>query len=376
MSHAISANLDPEDNSKTELSEQDKLFIMMNFETMSLGDMAKKISGDPKIHGQHKIGRAIKEFLVSKGAKVKTTKFEAAGPLELSEEEMEFCRNNYDKMKLMEITKLAFKNDKLSSLSREFKAIQKYIGEIAPNFIKKPDVHTDEEYLAVKSIYKLIPIVNKYIVNPKKEGMALYDFAKLEPQDERNLRGLLGYLNVFRFAQQINKYTKQEDRDLFESTFIRHCYDKPDLSQEEVDQYIALASKIVTVSQLQTEEQFFRDTVRDSMESSDLKKLSLSFVEALDNARDKLKETQGSIDKLTKDLSGTRAERLDSKATANASFLNLVEAFQHKERRDEVIKMAELQKEEEEKQIDKLFSMDDLKALIAGVTKEEMLGRQ
>ena len=43
--------------------------------------------------------------------------------------------------------------------------------------------------------------------------------------------------------------------------------------------------------------------------------------------------------------------------------------------RDKLAKMAQLMKQEEEEQITKLFNMDDVKALIAGVTKDELLGR-
>ena len=58
-------------------------------------------------------------------------------------------------------------------------------------------------------------------------------------------------MHTFRFNHQINNYETQNDRDLFESSFIRYTYDKPDLTQEEVDQYIVLSSEVVISANIQ-----------------------------------------------------------------------------------------------------------------------------
>jgi len=358
------------------LSDGHKTYIMLNYMKLSLKELTQAITGDPKATGLNKAGRAIKEFLASQSLKVKTTIYEKKPEIFLTEDQKEFIRANYDKMKQIELLRLAFKNDKLSPLHREYRLGIQFLQEIAPNFVKPEDKTTADEYDPVKSIYRLVPIVNKYVLNPKKEAHPLFEQNKLTAQDERNLRSLLTYLNVFRFKQQINKYTKQADRDLFESTFIRHTYDKTDLAQEEVDQYIALAANIVTSSQLDSEIEAYREIIDNQLSLNDASKVSMSFVEALDNARDKKKEVQTTVDKLTKDLNGSRSTKLDNKINANSSILNLVEAFSHKKDRDEMLEMAERFKQDEEKQIDKLFAMDDLIGILAGVTRDELLGRQ
>ena len=45
-------------------------------------------------------------------------------------------------------------------------------------------------------------------------------------------------MHTFRFLHQIGTYNIETDRELFESSFVRYTWDKPDLTQEEVDQYI------------------------------------------------------------------------------------------------------------------------------------------
>jgi hypothetical protein len=370
------SELENEEEGEFILSDGHKSYIMLNYMKLSLKELTQAITGDPKSTGLNKAGRAIKEFLASQSLKVKTTIYEKKPEIFLTEDQKEFIRANYDKMKQIELLRLAFKNEKLSPLHREYRLGIQFLQEIAPNFVKPEDKTVVDEYDPVKSIYRLVPIVNRYILNPKKEGYPLFEQTKLTAQDERNLRSLLTYLNVFRFKQQINKYTKQADRDLFESTFIRHTFDKTDLAQEEVDQYIALAANIVTSSQLDSEIEAYREIIYNQLYTNDSSKVSMSFVEALDNARDKKKEVQGSVDKLTKELNGSRANKLDNKINANSSILNLVEAFQHKKDRDEIIEMAERFKKDEEKQIDRLFSMDDMFAILAGVTRDELLGRQ
>ena len=58
-------------------------------------------------------------------------------------------------------------------------------------------------------------------------------------------------MHTFRFNHQINNYETQNDRDLFESSFIRYTNDKSDLTQEEVDQYIVLCTEIIISSSIQ-----------------------------------------------------------------------------------------------------------------------------
>jgi len=57
---------------------------------------------------------------------------------------------------------------------------------------------------------------------------------------------LINYLHTYRFIRQMNSFDKAEDRNSCEDAFVRYTYDKPDLTQEEIDQYIELANSTVT----------------------------------------------------------------------------------------------------------------------------------
>ena len=57
----------------------------------------------------------------------------------------------------------------------------------------------------------------------------------------------------------------------------------------------------------------------------------------------------------------------------NASILNLVELWKEEESRKNLIKLAELQKESVKDEVNRLSSIDEVKARILGLTEEEAI---
>ena len=57
----------------------------------------------------------------------------------------------------------------------------------------------------------------------------------------------------------------------------------------------------------------------------------------------------------------------------NASILNLVEVWKEEEGRKKMIALAEMRKEAIAEEIDNISSMDEIKARVLGLTKEEIL---
>lgn len=359
------------------LTDAHKSYLMLHWDKeFDIIEAIRHISGDPKADLRHRSGRAIKDFLIANGKTVKTSKYEAKGNPELTPEQKEFCENNAGKMKPLEIAKSLFGNDKLTTLHGEARAVFDYIAEIAPNVIETNDKPPRKaEYDAPKTVYELIDVVNRYVFNSKKENEGLYDRSKLTSQDERNLRALLGYMNIPRFVYQMNQYDKHIERELYESTFIGMTHDKPDLLREEIDQYISLAAEIVTSTQIDRHIQTLDREVESSFSGNNKenKRLSMTMVEFINSARatqDKSKERQK---KLIGELIGSRAKRQEGKIVANATVLNLVEAWQDEKIRRAYIKMAMEQKAEEANEVDKLIDMESVVAMIAGVTRDELI---
>lgn len=366
----------PQEND--DLTKEQQEFIIANWTTMDLISMVQAVSGDDKADGRHKLGRAIKNFLASKGFEAKTTKYKAIGPIELNQEQLDYINQNAERCKPLEMARLLFNNDKLTPLSREFKAVFSAVEKISKNLVKRDEVPAAEDiYSAPKSIYKLIPRVNRMVPNQKNENEPLFPEAKkISGTDEKNLRSLLSYMNIPRFSYQANQFTKEVDRELFESSFVGMTWDKSDLKREEVEQYISLSAEIVQTAQIDRHIQRLDQEIEDSMSGDSDRKLSMSLIELINSAREKLDKSKERQKKLIENLTDSRADRLKKRIQENSSILNLVDAWRDEKRRQELIALADLQKKAEDADINKLSTMSDVMALIAGVTKTEILNTQ
>lgn len=358
-----------------ELNDEQKKFVLDNWKSMDLLTMVRTLSGDPEADGRHKLGRAIKRFLASNGFEAATSRYKAAGPIILTEDQEKFIIENGDKMKTLELTRALFQNASLTPFSREFKAVYKKVAEINKNLVKIEDEPAEEDsWEAPKSVYKLIPKVNRHVPNPHKELEPLFpDAKKLTGMEEKCLRALLSYMNIPRFKYQMDRFLKQVDRELFESTFIGMTWDKHDLLREEVDQYISLASEIVLTAQIDRHIQQLDRIVDESLSGEGDRKLSMNLIELVNTARDKSDKSKERQRKLLDNLVDSRSSRLEKRVQANSSILNLVDAWRNEQRRQEFIKLAILQKQAESEEIDKIGSMSDVVALIAGITKDEII---
>lgn len=348
--------------------------IVRNFwDKIALTELTQKVFNRTDIDGRSGQGRAIREWLSERNLAARTVNTPKGNPIVLTDDQKRFIENNVQNVKPLELSRTLFNNPRITPLNNEFEAVTDFIKTMGV-IVQKPEAKfTDNDYVPAKSIARLIPRVNKYVTRDFAEDKQFFDSTKLKPEQEKALKSLLGYINVYRFNYEINKYNKEIDRDIFESSFIRYTYDKPDLQEEEVDQYIALCVEIVNAAQIQRHigdlDKQYQDII--SSQDNDAKKVSISFVELIDKARAKMKDSQDRIDKGFKSLTSTRSDRLKKKQQANASILNLVEAWRGEKKRKELIELAKYEKGKERKEVDRIESLDDVTAIIAGLSKEE-----
>jgi hypothetical protein len=223
---------------------------------------------------------------------------------------------------------------------------------------------SQEDYKPPKNQERSIVRVNRYVLN----GI---DKDKITAKQKKDLNSLISYLHTYRFLHQIATYTNTVDRDLFESSFVRYTYDKSDLTQEEVDQYIVLATEVVISSNIQETIATLQDQIDQEVSSGS--KIPMPLVEAVTSARTEYNQCVTRQQKLLNDLKVKRSERLSSQVKDNASILNLVQMWKDEDTRKEMIKMADMRREVLKTEIGRLSSMDDVKARIFGLTEEEVL---
>lgn len=320
----------------------------------------------PNIDGRSVYGKAVKKFLASRDLKVKTkSEYTPKDRIEFTQEQKDFITNNASMMTPVDLARALFNNYSLSNLSIESRSVEEYLNTL-PKQVKA--VQTEEEqqgdYKPPKNQERALVRVNKYVL----DGI---DKEKMTAKQKKDLTSLISYLHTYRFLHQIGTYSDSVDRDLFESSFIRYTYDKSDLTQEEVDQYIVLATEVVISSNIQETIQTLQEQI--DMEINSGQKIPMPLVEAVTSARTEYNQCVTRQQKLLNDLKVKRSERMQKQVKDSASILNLVQMWKDEDTRKEMIKMAEMRREVLKSEIGRLSSMDDVKARIFGLTEEEVL---
>jgi len=360
-------------NQPTLTKEQEDLIIQIwnanKDNPPSLQELTQKVFPDvPNVDGRSVYGKAVKIFLASRSLNVKTkSQYTPKNRIDFTQDQKDYISNNASLMSAVEISRELFQNYSLNNLSIEARSVQEYLDSLPKQV--NPGTSTEEEesqgdYKPPKNSERALVRVNKYVLN----GL---DKDKITARNKKELTSLISYLHTYRFLHQIGTYGKQGDRDLFESSFIRYTYDKSDLTQEEVDQYIVLATEVVISSNIQAAIQTLQEQI--DMEVSSGNRIPMPLIEAVTSARTEYNQCVTRQQKLLNDLKVKRSERLSNQVKDNASILNLVQMWKDEETRKEMIKMADMRREVLKGEVGRLSSMDDVKARIFGLTEEEVL---
>ena len=174
-----------------------------------------------------------------------------------------------------------------------------------------------------------------------------------------------------RFSYQINTYTTSTDRELFESSFIRYTYDKSDLSQEEVDQYIVLSSEVVIAASIQRRKEHLTQLLDNIVEDTD-GRASMSLVEAIGKTETEYNQSVNRQSKLLDSLKEKRSDKLKKQIKENASVLNLVRLWKEEESRQKLLQLAELRRKAVSDEVKKLADIDEVKARILGLDEDSI----
>jgi len=316
-------------------------------------------------------GRKVKEFLASRRIKARASyEYQYKDKIELTQDQKEFIANNANSMGALELSKTLFRNENLTSLSQETRTIIEFIKTLDTKIIngasapRQQESLEDSEYLPPKTTERMLFRINKYV----HEGI---DKEKITSRQKTAISALIGYMHTYRFLHQINSYSSNIDRELFESSFVRYTYDKPDLTQEEVDQYIVLATEVVISANIQETIQTLQNQIDIEVDGGG--KIPMALIEAISGARDEYNQSTIRQQKLLSDLKVKRSDRLSKQIKENASILNLVQMWKEEESRLQLIRLAERRKTLVKNEIERLSTMDEIKCRILGISEDEVL---
>ena len=338
----------------------------------SLLELIQEGAGFKDKDGRSKEGKAVKKFLASRKIKARPSNeyLKQSDNFELTEEQVEFIKNNSrdssgnEIMSPLEIARYITKNPELPFLSLECRGVRDF--QIKEGLITQTEEETGD-YKPPKSIERAIPRINKYIHDEK------LDKEDLNSKKKSEIQNLINYLNTFRFCHQINTYRSDTDRDLFESSFIRYTHNKSDLTQEEVDQYIVLSAEVVISANIQRRIERLSRLLDEAADDTEGARISMGLVESINTAQTEYNQCVNRQQKLLESLKEKRSSRLSKQIKENASILNLVQLWKDEENRKKMVALAEVRKKALENEVEKISSLDEIKARIMGLTKEEVL---
>lgn len=364
-----------------ELNKEQKLIVDKHFkkplaELIKMCYGVRLIEGRPA-DGRSVWGRSIKSYIISKGEVPSSVRMPQGTP-ELTADQKRFIENNGAafKGKLNELAKLVWQNEDIRQLSVEWRAVFKYYKIRFPADVKMEDeLEEDPEYRPPATLNFLVGTVNEYVTRGEL-GKKRYNWDNLKPSDRKCLVALMSYIRTWRFTFQASQYQRVVDRKLYVSTFMRFCHDKPDLTEIETDQFISAAAETVNIAQIERYVQKLDHYQQEVMDgeavdsAGKVKRLNVADVELINAARTKWDSAKSRLAGMLKELELSRAKRIADKESRNSSILNLLEPWQTDEQfRDQLLSLGEAEKAEDATEVKKLRDLDDVTALIAGMTE-------
>lgn len=370
---AIKAANEPE----LTLSDEQKKAVLDEYnkapEKFRLGNAIKAAWPDvPDASGRSKHGILIKSYLASLNIKAFGAHvYIAPKTIVLTDQQKEYIANNA-KDGEMKITRDIFGDQTLTNLSAEARAVIEFYKTLPPQVVNDFEVQEVPSgmYKPARTLNSVIWKINSYF----KDASGALDKDKLTHKQTKGLEALIGYINTYRFIYQINMFETVDDRNLFESTFLRHTYDKPDLTQEEVDQYIMVASGTVdTIKSWKRKERLER-LQEEAQETSEENKfdVTMRLVEAIGKAHIEHQANKKSVNDLLDSLKGKRSKRLEQKMLENGNFNQIFEFWKVEETRKQMLEEAKKIKQNVNDEYDRLNGMDEMRCRIFGLSREEV----
>jgi len=333
----------------------------------SLQDLIKAAFGSEiNSDGRSIYAKAVRAFLASRKMATRSQAFyKPKGVIELSPEQKEYVINNSPNMSYTEMAQVIFNNRALGSLSQEARSVAEFQKTLPKQVFFEDPNESPDEYKPPNTVDRAVARINKYVHDIEYKANAL------NPKQRKDVEALIAYMHDYRYLHQIRTYVTETERALFESSFIKYTFDKPDLTKEDLDQYIVLCIEVVMSANIQKTMNMLQLKQDDVVKGDD--KLAIALVEAIGNTRDEYNSSVERQQKLFKSLTAERSKRLQDKIQKNATILNLVEAWKEEEDRKVMLHTSEIRKKLVADTVDQMEKWEDIKCRVFGLSKEEVL---
>jgi hypothetical protein len=347
------------------LTEEQKQKIIDIFKSTSdLNEITRRVFENDKIDGRSKEGRLVRQFMIENQLQFKTARREKKETIEFSKEQKEFIIQQAESgLSSLKIAEIIFPDREVKPLSAEQRTVLETIKEINPDFLPSQDSGALNDYIAPKSPPRIVKKIND------ATGMDL-DETKLNRPMKICVERLGINLNNSRFLKIVNNYLSKGDRELFEQEFIRLTWDKPDLTADEINLYLNVCKEIINLEVISCH----LNKLNEMFDiADDQNEMSVRLSEIIKAKSSEYHQCENRIENLTKKLQGDRAERMKSRQKENASILSIVQLFQEQEERQNMVRIAEMQKELVKEEANRLEGMSEWKARVLGIYQDDVI---
>lgn len=335
-----------------------------------LADITREITKDPRERGVTSKGREVKKFFEFFHLELSKSHIyrKKTDEVEITEEHIATIRNNLNRIsKPLELTQIVFNNPNLTPLSVEHRALRKFIEtefkfHLSNNYVDFEDDEFDEKYEPPKTPLNAYREAKNYV-----KGLDVSEDSFPKSKYYYWMSKLRDYLQDDHFIHHINHNIKKPSkRKLFLSQFISYTYDKPDLTEEEKEQYIELCAQTIMADDYYQMMLEMNEKIKNILDDDDKYDLRMSLVEHKKDVNNNYNAAVKRKQDLMKSLNGTRAERLKNQTNQSMSFVQLLNYWREEENREKMIKVAEARREKIEHAFEELSDCDHLIAEIYG----------
>lgn len=353
---------------KRELTVEQKGKILELFKDRpEIEFITQQVYNDPYLDGRSWQGKLVAKFLVEKHMKYKTAQdFKKSNRevKELTEDDKAYIISaiqNGDT--ILDVARIVYKNDSLQRLSTEWRKVQAYCTAHGVN-AGGIDEFALGTFQAPKDIVRLVNIVNEALglsikVDGVNNGKYKLYFEKLRTN-----------LDNSRLKRIISAYESKKDRDLFVDEFVRLTFEKPDLTPDELNLYLQIIRDTVSLEGLEAKYNKLSAMFEDMEEAHDLNQ---RFSENLKACVDEKNQITKRIADTTKKLQGDRSERMKNQGRDDATVLTLIQMAQDQEERENMLRLARLQKAAISAEAERFENLDSWICRVMGVSKEEVI---
>jgi hypothetical protein len=348
-----------------DLNDKQKTFLRENAgKVQDLILLTRQCFEDETLDGRSRQGRAVRKFLTENAIDYKTTSRPPAEAIEFTSEQIEFILDQAkDGLSSLQIAQIVFPDKQVRPLSAEQRAVLAQIREVNPDIMPSQDSGALNSYISPKSPSRIIKKIND------ATGLGL-DEPKLNRQKQVCVEKLGTNLSNSRFLKIINNYLNEEDRVLFEHEFIRLTWDKPDLTADEINLYLNVCKEVINLEVISAHLNKLNNMFDEADEQQEM---SIRLAEIIKAKSSEYHQCETRIENLTKKLQGDRGERMKKLQKENASFLSIVQLFQEEEERENMVRIAEMQKLAVKEEADRLEGMSEWKARVLGIGRDDVL---